>query len=246
MIRILKKFEPDQLLIHDIETVRCFEDLPVDPQHPCHQAWAYGRRKQAETTYDQLNTSYRDLASLSPEFAKVVCVSFATIDDDGSIHYGYFNHTDESILLTNFNGYINSIDHFILAGFSIGGFDIPFLCKRCIINGIDPHRNLDIGDVKPWEKKIFDLYDIWKMGGYRSGNFTEICYALDVPSSKSDEIDGSKVGAIYYQPETTTGDNIRIITSYCNRDVIQFAEVVKKLYRLPIGSIRSPFQIDLG
>jgi 3'-5' exonuclease len=233
MLQALKRFDPYKLLIHDIETVRCFENLPIDTRDPCHQAWAYGRRKHDETNYYELNASYRDLASLSPEFARVACVSVGIIRPDSTIEYWYFNDADESVLLTQFNEYLSLADRFVLAGFSIGGFDIPFLCKRNIINGLEPSPKLDLGDRKPWEKNICDLYDIWKMGGYRSGNLTEICYALGVKSSKSDEIDGSKVGDIYYQPEQTPGDNIGIITSYCNRDIFVTGELLIKLFNLP-------------
>lgn len=232
MLKTLNRFNPYKLAIYDIETVRCFKKLPKDTNHPCHQAWAYSRRKHDEYTYKALNESYKSTASLNPEFAKVVCISTAVIQSDNTLSLHKFNNRCESQLLSDFNDHLSYADGFKLAGFSINGFDTPFLCKRNIINGIKPSFRLDLGDCKPWERNTFDLYDIWKMNSYRSASQTELCYALGIPTSKSTEIDGSKVGDVYYRYEATPGDNIKVISDYCDLDVITFAEIVKKLFTL--------------
>lgn len=233
MIKALAKFNPYKLVIYDIETVRNFKKLPKDTAHPCYQAWAYSRRKHGEYTYKQLNTSYKDVACLNPEFSKVVCISAATIQSDRTLSlHSSANRDNEFELLSEFNDYLANFDGFTLAGFSINGFDTPFLCKRNIINGLEPSPKLDLGECKPWERNTFDLYDIWRMNSYRSASQTELCYALEIPTSKSSEIDGSKVGDVYYRYEATPGENLKVISDYCDLDVITFAKIVKKLFKL--------------
>jgi hypothetical protein len=54
-----------------------------------------------------------------------------------------------------------------------------------------------------------------------------MCGVLGVESPKSEEMDGSKVHQVYWKEK-----NIDKINTYCEKDVVQLFDVVKKLINL--------------
>ena len=86
-----------------------------------------------------------------------------------------------------------------------------------------------VGDRKPWElRHIVDTLDLWKFGdqkNYISLDLLAACLGLDSPKS---DLDGSKVGAVYYE----SGD-VRRIARYCANDVWVTTNVFRKLNAMP-------------
>ena len=82
-----------------------------------------------------------DKAGIYAEFGKVVCISMGFIlqkDGETQIRLKSIANKDESVLLQEFidllNSYYNSTDYMFCAH-NGKEFDIPFLCRRILING---------------------------------------------------------------------------------------------------------------
>jgi predicted PolB exonuclease-like 3'-5' exonuclease len=109
-------------------------------------------------------------------------------------------------------------------GHSLKRFDMPFICKRGLINGLELPDMLVVHDKKPWEIPYLDTAEIWSQGAWAEG-FTSLdilTAVLGIPSPKSD-INGSQVTEVYWQ----NGELDRIVL-YCERDVAATVQVMMK------------------
>ena len=136
---------------------------------------------------------------------------------------------DEKKILNDFSNLLNT--HFngpqhVLCGHNAKEFDIPFIARRMIINGIALPNKLNLFGKKPWEVPHLDTLELWKFGDYK--HFTSLkllTKVLGIPSPK-DDIDGSEVAHVFY----VENDIDRIIT-YCEKDVIAVAQIFLRLRR---------------
>jgi hypothetical protein len=237
MLDICTKYDPCAFNIFDLETCREYENLPEESS-PCYQAWRYLRKKEGETSYEQLNASYRDKAALYPEFSKVIAATFGWFERDSNdraqLKLKSFSDRDESTLLDQVNDFLWMVGNLkrSLAGIAIIGYDMPLLVKRNLHHGKAVPPILDLGTKKPWEIDIFDLLPIWKMTSFSPASLPMICYCLGVDSPKSEELDGSMVGDLYFAPDPVEGQNLGLISAYCDRDVTSVALVIKKMFEL--------------
>ena len=114
--------------------------------------------KGITTTFER---SYMEKASIYPEFAKVICISYL-VDNQVKSLMGQ----DEETLLMQFNEVLAFHQDAVLGGFNINEFDIPFLRKRMMINDILPNKKLRIGNAKPWEVDTVDVLKIRKQTSF--------------------------------------------------------------------------------
>ena len=96
------------------------------------------------------------------EFAKIVCTSVGVIYFKGSkkhIRTKSFAGHDEVKLLHDFalmaSKFLVSAQHYV-CGHNIKEFDIPFICRRMLVNGITIPNALDVSGKKPWETSFID------------------------------------------------------------------------------------------
>lgn len=225
----------NKLLFLDIETVGCEPDWESFKKNKPLLSFQFEniqdnlRKRFPEESETELKDLFVNRAALVPEFLKVVCVSAAFVVDD-QIKIQSFYSTDEQKLLKDVQKllYRSGELGFYLCGHNVKGFDIPALAKRMIINGLKPPSLLPGHDVKPWEIKAVDTKDIWQYGGY--GQFASLelmCVCLGVESSKTLEVTGNKVHEAYWKKKDIEG-----IVKYCEKDVTQLIEVIKKFINL--------------
>ncbi|MDQ6812245.1 MAG: ribonuclease H-like domain-containing protein, partial [Bacteroidota bacterium] len=118
---------------------------------------------------------------------------------------------------------------FQFAGHNIREFDIPYICRRMVINKIALPSCLNIYGAKPWEIAMTDTMQWWKFGDYK--NYTSLhllASVLGVPTSK-DDIDGSMVQHVYYKEK-----NLERIVRYCEKDVVVVARIIQRFKNLPM------------
>ena len=228
-----------KILFMDIETVGscpnydvCSNLNPkVAEQFEKYFDWFLKRfPEDTEIKDDQKNIVFSTRAGLIPEFAKIVCVSFAFVLDDGSVRKQTFINDDEETLLKDVQSLLNKCAKldFWLCGHNLKNFDIPMLAKRMIINGLMPPTLLPSYDTKPWEIKAIDTKEIWQYGAYTAiGSLDLMCSCMDVPSPKEGDVTGDKVHDAYWNKNM-----LPEITAYCERDVLVLIDVIKKLKEL--------------
>lgn len=225
---MIQKIPLENILFLDIETVpfeQHFNSLDEEMKTLWEQKTQYQRRDEytPEAFYER--------AGIWAEFGKIVAISvgyFVLKNDIRNFRVTSF-FGDETQLLHDFSNLLSN--HFsrpqhILCGHNAKEFDIPFIARRMIINGIQLPEKLNLFGKKPWEVPHLDTLELWKFGDYK--HFTSLkllTKILGIPSPKGD-IDGSQVAHVFY----VENDIDRIIT-YCEKDVIATAQVFLKMRR---------------
>jgi len=190
--------------------------------------WEHQRELEGLPRFVDIEEWWEEKAHFYPEFCKMICVS-----------YGYFNKgefviqsvwgEDEKKLLTKVQEVFDKVNQsgFYLAGYSIKRFDMPWLAKRMMVNGIAPPPNLSVYGKKPWEVDVFDVQEGWGQGNMQE-SYTPLevaCTAMGIPSPK-DDLSGAKVKEAYWKGE------ILRIKEYCEKDVNQTKELAVRLLEL--------------
>ena len=226
----------DKILFIDIETVGIETDYPtLEKKNPKlaelfsnYESWFKKRfPEDADVTLDQL---FQTRTALVPEFARIVTVCLGIVDQSGKFKTTVFSDENERSLLIELRKTLFKCGElgYFLCGHNVKNFDIPMMAKRMIINNILPPKIFPTYDTKPWEVKAIDTRDVWQYGQYASISTLDLmCGVMGVESSKSDEMDGSRVHEVFYKEK-----NIDKINTYCEKDVKVLYEVVKKLQNL--------------
>lgn len=210
----------------NIKTTQLIEDQPetlkdfVDP----HKMWSR-------------------MAGLYPEWGKIVCISMGQLQFDETGHPNDFKAVsyygnDEKQLLQDFLQTATKITQkypdMKWVGHHIKGFDMPYIVKRALINGIAVPKAFHFQKQKPWENCLLDTKDIWKFGGYNTAKLGLISELLGIPSPK-DAMSGPEVNEYYW------AGRLEEIKTYCEKDVKATAEIMLKISGLPILTSSAPF-----
>ena len=226
----------EKILFIDIETVGCQKDFDnleksdkrLSDLFSHYESWF--KKRFPEDVDANLNQLFSTRAALVPEFAKIVTVCLGIIDQNGKFKTSVYSNDNERTLLVELRKTLFKCGEmgYFLCGHNVKNFDIPMLAKRMIINGLNPPKILPSYDTKPWEIRAIDTRDVWQYGQYATISTLDLmCGVMGVESSKSDEMDGSKVHTVYWDEK-----NIDKINTYCEKDVVVLYEVVKKFVNL--------------
>ncbi|NLA23485.1 MAG: 3'-5' exonuclease [Bacteroidales bacterium] len=225
------KTKLDEILFIDIETVPAnpdFAGLNEDFQKFWDKKSAFfrGENETAEDVYQR--------AGIYAEFGKIVCISVGLLfQKDGikKFRLKSFAGHDEKQLLNEFadmlNGYSPTGDK-VFCGHNIKEFDMPYISRRMIINGIKLPEIINLHGKKPWEVNHIDTLELWKFGDYKNYTSLDLLANLfNIPTPK-DDIDGSQVAQVYYEE-----NNLERIVKYCEKDVLTVARLYLKMKLLP-------------
>jgi uncharacterized protein YprB with RNaseH-like and TPR domain len=224
----------DSLFVIDIETVSQVSDWSRLDDH-WKDLWTQKIEKHLPEGEDP-GTFYPKRAAILAEFGKIICISAGYFRQHaGKLSFrvkSYSGHTEPDLLkqfLQDAHQWQSARKNAAFAGHNIKEFDIPYICRRLIINGMEVPAWLDFQAMKPWETNLVDTMQLWRFGdfkNYTSLNLLAAC--LGVPSPK-DDIDGSKVGEVYWEQ-----NNLPRIVEYCQKDVVTVAQVLLKFRNLPL------------
>lgn len=224
--------DPRAYIYFDIETVRlCDKFSEFSEKYPKLSDLWIEKHKKSELAMEEL---WNTTSSFFPEYSKVACISIGVITELGdSIKYKIQAYkeadSNEYELLDTINMYFDRLieSNKNLCGYNILQFDIPFLSKRMMINGIVPSKLIVQYNKKPWESKMVDLVDIWKWGSWKEMSKLDlVCAVLGIESPKGD-IMGREVGNIYWSNDP---ERMERIGKYCNEDVRATIELAVKLF----------------
>ena len=224
--------QTDGILFIDIETV------PVLPGYELlgegmQAEWVRKAKfiKQGQDGDTDPATLFGERAGIFSEFAKVVCISFGNLVQADNRYYMRLKslaYDDEKKLLNDFcemlGKFAKRYGEVRFCGHNIKEFDIPFICRRMVINGIGLPSCMQLSGKKPWEVGHIDTMDMWKFGDYK--HFTSLsllAQVLGIPSPKGD-IDGSMVASVYWKDK-----DLPRISIYCQKDVLTTAKVYLRL-----------------
>lgn len=220
------------ILFIDIETV------PIVPDHAMlsegmQAHWARKAKFLKSDIPENTDSSalFTEKAGIFSEFAKVVCIGFGSFvrqDDKWLMRLKTLTNDDEKALLQDFCDVLLRFTAYHpelrFCGHNIKEFDVPFLCRRMLINGLRLPDVMQLSGKKPWEINHLDTLELWRFGDYK--HFTSLALLAEVfgiPSPK-DDIDGSMVGDVYWKER-----NLPRIAKYCTQDVLTTAKVYLKM-----------------
>jgi hypothetical protein len=225
-----------KILFIDVETVGVepdWESLVQNRKELSFQFENYFdwfQKRFPEDADKPISQMFVNRAALVPEFGRIACVSVAFVTEKGETRMQSFSDFEEKKLLTEVQKLLRKVSElgFFLCGHNVKGFDIPYLAKRMIMNGILPPKILPGHDTKPWEVRAFDTKEFWQYGGYGSIASLELmCVCLGVESSKTMEVTGNKVHEAFWVKKDIEG-----IVKYCEKDVSVLIDVIEKIYTL--------------
>jgi DNA polymerase elongation subunit (family B) len=222
------------LIYIDIETV------PQQPSyhnlsHTMQDLWAHKHAtlKPGDETPEE---GYLNRAGIYAEFGKIICISIGYFRTDKVagkriFRVKSFYGDDEKELLKDFSELINknfSPERYHFCGHNIREFDIPFICRRMLIQWLPIPAILNMQGKKPWEVQDIDTMQLWKFGDYKSYTSLKLlAEVMGIPTPKSD-IEGKDVCAVYWQQH-----NLVRIAEYCNRDVVTVARLLLRMQADP-------------
>ena len=233
------KIKPEQILFLDIETVpltNSLQDLTEAHAKLWSQKFDQFKSRNPERYADSMDAAkaYSLEGGIFAEFGKIVCISVGIMTESATsqrFRLKSFVGDDEKALLNEFAEMLNkwSSPGKQLCGHNIKEFDVPYICRRMIINGINLPEVLNIAGKKPWEVQFIDTLELWKFGDFKHyTSLNLLTTILGIPTPK-DDIDGSMVSEVYYVHK-----DLQRIATYCEKDVFATAQVYFRFSGLPL------------
>ena len=233
---MLDKTRVENVLFVDVETVpveASYDSLKDDYK----ELWQLKHDKLRID--DQLpSESFADRGGIYSEFGKIVCISVGIIPPatgSGPLLFRLksFYGDDERELLNQFaemlRKHFNDSEKYGLCGHNIKEFDIPYICRRMLINSVRLPELLNLYGKKPWEVNHLDTLHLWRFGDYKSYTSLKLLTTLfDIPTPK-DDIDGKDVAKVYWVDR-----DIKRIVTYCQKDVLAVAQLLLRFKGLPL------------
>jgi len=121
-------------------------------------------------------------------------------------------------LLSDFNLECDEI-----VGHNLVGFDLPFIFQRCLAHNIPARPPVNLGEYNV--RGVYDTMRGWWLGSRNRAGLDDIAWALGLESSKTSEVEGSKVFELYQ------AGRLAEIREYNLNDV----RVTRKVYERLIG-----------
>ena len=224
----------ENLFLIDIETVSEKEDFQLLDDE-WQELWTEKTSKSLPPNVTP-EEYYPVRAAILAEFAKVVCISFGYFkkeNNEWQLRIKSLYSGNETEVLKNFVSTLQKFHtnnhQWIFTGHNIKEFDVPFLCRRLLINNISIPTFIDFQNMKPWETPVLDTLHLWRFGDYKHYTSLKLLAAtLGIPSPK-DDIDGSQVGNVYWKEK-----NLERIAIYCEKDVATVGNVILRFKNLPL------------
>jgi uncharacterized protein YprB with RNaseH-like and TPR domain len=221
---MLSQSKLSSLLFFDIETCGNYSDfdkfLENDPVGA--EIW---KKKAHRLDYESPRKGYTEKVSLFPEFGQIACLSYG-VWKDGEIVVKTIQD-EEPVMMK----YIANLFHKAGAngltptGWNIKNFDVPWIVRKLLMNGMQVPQSIATYEKKPWEVNIIDMKEMWRSLSSLDVTFEEAAYSMGIPSPK-DDIDGSQVHQEFWK------GNIDRIMTYCEKDVRTMILLMEKIYKI--------------
>ncbi|MGB0886371.1 MAG: 3'-5' exonuclease, partial [Chitinophagales bacterium] len=163
MISAVNKYN---ILFIDIETVS-FKKSYTELTETFQKLWQKKHHTLIKDSEISFEESYTEKAAIYAEFGKIVCISCGYLtksEKNDKLRIKSFSGDNETKLLKTFatllsNNYTDTQNQTI-CGHNIKEFDIPYICRRMLINGIKLPEMLNIHGKKPWEVNFIDTLQL--------------------------------------------------------------------------------------
>lgn len=222
---MLNHIRLENLVLIDIETVseeNSFEQLDPDYKN------FWERKARFFRLEETIEESYVNRAALYAEFGKIVCISVAYFMPEKSGGFGLrmksFCGDSEQAVLSSFVELVNKYyrhHKYVFAGHNIKEFDLPYLCRRMMINNINLPHKFSILANKPRNFSMLDTFQIWKFGEMKNFSSLKLLTKAMGITYPNDPIDGSDLNDLYWKDR-----DFKKICQHCQNDVVSTAQLL--------------------
>lgn len=162
--------------------------------------------------------------ALYPETGKIVCAVFYKDNVATKIY-----NKDERVILLEIQSYLSKYDKSSerLVAHNGLAFDYPYISKRLLFNRFKIPRILSTVGLKPWENRLLDTVQIFKMGSQYNMSLEILADSLGLPTPK-DDIKGAEVPKLFWDDFDASIDRI---VEYCRKDTETISEAVREYFR---------------
>ena len=190
------------ILLFDIETC-------ADPT-TSHQRTEFIDRKEGN----------QDRVSFLPEFNQIITIAVGRIKDDGQIEVKTIEGNEKEMI----EKFYTYTEKYILCGYNILMFDIPFIVKRWLKYWLKVPLWMRIANEKPWtlSDKFIDLGRIYQATTFNMSAMEDVAMHLGIPTPK-DIMHGKDVQKFYDEWR------LDLIQKYCKQDVECTGLIYQKL-----------------
>jgi uncharacterized protein YprB with RNaseH-like and TPR domain len=226
-MKSLKAINLQQVLFLDIETVPLYANYN-ELSNSLQQNWD---KKYEYLKHDENENSaigFFKHAGIYSEFAKIICISigrFKIENNELLFSVKSIANENEKQLLESFNSiFENRHDFKIIAGHNIKEFDVPFICRRMLINGLEIPILFDLSGRKSFEvNHLIDTLQLWKFGDYK--HYTSLALLTEIMgfNTPKTDMEGKDVARVFYHE-----NNLKRIADYCQQDVLAVAQLILK------------------
>lgn len=234
MLNLDNSYKNQDFTTIDLQKIRFIdiETVPMTPDfHTLPENFQYLWDKKTASQRGELSAEdyFNEKGGIMAEFGKIVCISIGSIEAKNENELQFKLHSlygdNEKEMLSQFGDILEKrwkdkkITHF--CAHNGKEFDIPYLCRRMIINNIPLPVPLQLHGRKPWDTPhLLDTMELWKFGDNKNFTSLELLAAIfGIPTPK-DDIDGSQVKKVYYEDK-----DVKRIAFYCEKDVLATAQV---------------------
>jgi Predicted 3'-5' exonuclease related to the exonuclease domain of PolB len=181
------------------------------------------------------------LGSLTATSGRVLCIAVHVGPIPGLEFVGIEQHSSEVVFgideagveqaekktLSEFLTLMNNFDPEAdeIVGHNIIGFDLPFIFQRCVVNDLKVRTFVNLSDFNV--RGVFDTMHRWWLGARRTVSLDDLAWALGIESSKTAEVEGSKVFDLYQ------AGKLNLIREYNLNDV----RVTRRVYERMVQSL---------
>lgn len=203
-------------------------DIETLPAAEPHDIFLGEKDKASDAKIQEAYTK----TALSGDFGRILCIGYSEehlgrLVSETLIGWDSSQnrlHADECLILEEFWAKMNGFDPRcdIIVGHNIFEFDLRFIFKRSVINRVRP--TVELSFAKYRSQPIFDTMCEWECWSYGSRiSLDKLAFALSLPSSKSDDVNGSRIFDLYLAGRHEE------IRDYCLRDVRLTRDVYKRM-----------------
>jgi hypothetical protein len=154
------------LIFIDIETVPDWSSYQ-QLSETMKELWAI-KHATLKIDNETAEEGYLKRAGVYSEFSKIICISVgffhADKDKQRKFRVKTIFNDDEKTLLDDFLKMLHKsfaeAERFHFCGHNIREFDLPFICRRLLINGFELPEIMDFSGKRPWEMQDVDTLQL--------------------------------------------------------------------------------------
>ena len=221
-------------LFTDIESVPCADEELIDMltegiKHPANMSKQETIAKWEAEEKPLVIAETISKTALDGAYGRICCIGYAFGDGKVTTQCG----RDEKRILTQYFADVvencKDVGHSSMSlrptmiGHGVVGFDMKFMWKRAIINGIKPPRIIDWNS-KPWGEYVYDTMVQWDSDPSKRISLHKLCKILGIESPKDmHDMTGADVALLWQKRDYAT------IAAYCGDDVGQMRLCYRKM-----------------